>query len=75
MMLSNVLKKRSLILIVLLSCAFLNARWIPFTQNALPDKPQIELLSADAFGINIRIRTTGAIMETVDTKEMLNTQV
>jgi hypothetical protein len=74
MMLTNVLHKRRLFIFVLLTCTLLNARWIPFAQNALPGKPQVDLLSADAFSVNIEIRLNGAMLEQIDTREMLDTQ-
>ncbi|MGD9379223.1 MAG: C25 family cysteine peptidase [candidate division WOR-3 bacterium] len=73
-MMSNVLQKRSIVFIMFLACTLLSARWIPFTDNALPTAAQVELLAADAFSINAAIQVNGAMIEEIDTRNMIDTR-
>jgi len=67
------MNKARIFVLTLFACTLLNARWIPFTPTVAESKPQIEVLSANAYSVNLEIQVHGTKLEEIATTDMLNT--
>jgi hypothetical protein len=74
MMFLNNISKRRLLGLVLLTCTLLSARWISFTPGGAERAPEIAVISANEFSLNLNINTFGARIDKIDTEHMLNTE-